>query len=244
MKLNYINSESNKELLFWEIYVKETLKDNDSSHDWEHINIVRNTSLYLQEHEGGDRDLIEICALLHDVLDRKYSNEDVKLSLHTALYAMYTDNIVEKILAIVNNVSFSSEIKNDNSNQLIEKLGIQKELAIVQDADRLDAIGARGIVRAFIYGETHNKPMFNPDTDTNLDIKLINYNDYIKTDNSSTFKHFYDKLLHLSKMMKTETGKLLAKDRHQFTLDFLNNFKNEWCLTKNKLINNLSNIMN
>jgi uncharacterized protein len=183
----------------------------DSGHDWWHLYRVRNLSLYLQKEENeGDRFIIEISALLHDIDDKKFrkSGNPGAEEIITELLHQYgvTDSIINEVVQINKYISFSS-------GDEIEKKS--PEFAIVQDADRLDAIGAIGIARAFNYGGFRNNAIYIP---------------AVKGQglNPSTIAHFYDKLLLLSGMMNTSSGSKLAEERHKILEKFLEQFYTEW----------------
>jgi uncharacterized protein len=194
-----------------EDFAKNSTQGFDSGHDWWHMNRVRNLALYLQLSENtGDRFIIEISALLHDIDDKKFrtaggpgADEIIsELLLHLGV----GDNIIHEVIRINKYISFSSGAKNEISSP---------EFLIVQDADRLDAIGAIGIARAFNYGGFKNNAIYIPETGG-------------LEDNPSTIRHFYDKLLLLKDMMNTFTGSSLAEERHSFLEEFLAKFYKEW----------------
>lgn len=207
-------SRENIELV--EKFVKEHLSGFDCGHDWWHISRVRSLAVYIQEAEKmGDRIIIELGALLHDIGDskfRKHGDEDPEKIISDLLRSLNADE--EQIAGVVQinrHISFSSGESN------IKK---SNELMIVQDADRLDAIGAIGIARAFSYGGFRNNPIYLPDD--NNEVKEGPGTD------KSTIAHFYDKLLKLKDMMNTGTGKKIAEDRHRVLEDFLEEFYQEW----------------
>jgi len=190
-----------------------------SGHDWWHIHRVVTNALKIQAEEGGDRDLIHLAALLHDVGDHKFHKEpDAQEVLISELLRneYCSQELIEKILAIVKQVSFKGGKENNELDSL--------EAKIVQDADRLDAIGAVGIARAFAFGGNRNRLMYHPD-EAPKDFK--NFEEY-KNDNGHTINHFYEKLLLLKDKMQTATGKKIAEQRHEYMEGFLAQFYGEW----------------
>lgn len=204
-------------------FVRSGLTAHDSGHGWRHIERVVNTSVYLYEHEGsGNYETIVLGALLHETGDRKFGNHDARAEIRALLEQLNTDfPVTEAVLYINSNISFSE------SDRKIEKT---KELMIVQDADRLDAIGAIGIARAFNYGGFKNREIYDPDYKA---LQLGDMEAY-RASVSPTINHFYEKLLLLKNMMNTETGKVLAEERHRFMELFLEQFYSEWNLGKDK----------
>ena len=200
-------------------FVKGSLKGYDSGHDWMHIDRVVRTSIYIyeREHEACLGAVI-LGALLHDVGDRKFADHDAKPEIRALLASLDIDaSIADIVMDINSNISFSeSDRKRDKSN----------ELRIVQDADRLDAIGAIGIARAFNYGGFKNRSIYDPGYGH---LKAGDMEAY-RGSCSPTINHFYEKLLLLKDMMNTNTGKALAEDRHRFMELFLEQFYMEWNL--------------
>lgn len=205
-----------------EEFVKEELKNNDASHDWAHIERVRNIANKLSEKKIVDRELVELGALLHEVGDWKYGGSKTKAKEFLIEQKLDPER-AETVLKIVEGVSFKNELGGG-------PLDTFPELEIVQDADRLDAIGAIGIARTFTYSGAKKRPMYNPDQDCRKKLKTITQEEYVNRDakDNSTVSHFYEKLLHLKDMMKTEEGRQMAEDRHQFTVSFLDQFFAEW----------------
>lgn len=202
-----------------EEFVRGSHGNYDSGHDWWHINRVRQLALYINDKENlADSRLIEITALLHDVADSKFSGGDhesgynrIRLFLKENGMEMYSD----RVLNVIRLMSFSSRNKSgDKSDPL---------MWVVQDADRLDAIGAIGVARAFNYGGFRNNSIYDPSPE-----HIANYNIHGTEGGPSTIKHFYEKLLLLKDMMNTETGKLIAIERHNFLETFLKQFYSEW----------------
>ena len=200
--------------------VKEKLEGTESGHDWFHIERVWKLSLKIQEKEGGDKLIIELAALLHDIADPKFHNGDETLASKIVRNFLTEQNldpsVMEKVIFIIENMSFK------NRNDAPENLPL--ELKIVQDADRLDAIGAIGIARTFNFGGYKNNLMYHPD----IKPKLNQTKEEYKKSNGTTINHFYEKLLLLKDLLNTDTAKNIADHRHQFMLQFLEVFYNEW----------------
>ena len=200
--------------------VKQKLEGTESGHDWFHIERVWKLSSYIQEREGGDQQVIELAALLHDIADPKFHNGDETLAakiVNEFLTEQKLDNeTIEKVIFIIENMSFKN--RNDAPQNL------PQELKIVQDADRLDAIGAIGIARTFNFGGYKNNLMYHPDIPPKINQTKEDY----KKSNGTTINHFYEKLLLLKDMMNTNTAKDLATERHQLMLNFLDEFYKEW----------------
>ena len=202
-------------------FVKLTLAGAEGGHDWYHIERVWNTARYIREHEGsGDLLTIELAALLHDISDAKFNGGDDEIGSRMAsefLLEQGVDReILEHVQAIIKHVSYKGGFSQDQISTI--------EFHIVQDADRLDAIGAVGIARAFNYGGFKNRPIHNPE------MPLQEYKDskaYHKSD-APTINHFYEKLLKLKDLMNTSTGLKMAEERHNYMLDFLDRFYREW----------------
>lgn len=202
-------------------FVKETLADAEGGHNWFHIERVWKTARFIREKEGkGDLLTIELAALLHDISDPKFNNGDEEKGARVAYGFLMKQGIEQErakhIQAIIKHVSFKGGFPQDHINTI--------EFQIVQDADRLDAIGAIGIARAFNYGGFKNRPIHIPG------MPLQEYKDskaYHKSD-APTINHFYEKLLKLKDLMNTKSGKRMAKERHDYMLQFLDRFYSEW----------------
>jgi len=201
-----------------EQYVKNYLEDVESGHNWWHIRRVRNTAMYIYSIEGvGDPFIIEMAALLHDIGDHKIKSGNETVGLKNFLESLIPDTFqADRLTYIINNISF-----RDSFSHAYEHI---PELDIVQDADRLDALGAIGIARAFNYGGFKGFEIYNPE-ESPKDYKSSE--EYIVS-RSSTINHFYEKLLRLKDMMNTETGKSLAEERHSYMEGFLKQFQREW----------------
>lgn len=202
------------------LFVKNQLTHAEGGHDWFHIERVYKNALLIAEEEECDLTVVKLAALLHDIADSKFHGGDESVGPKTARTFLESQNVSEDIIlhviAIIENISF----KGGN----FEKDFHSKELEIVQDADRLDAIGAIGIARAFNYGGFKNRPIYNPNIQPKLNLSKKEY----KNSEAPTINHFYEKLLLLKDKMNTETGKKLAKKRHDFMISFLSQFYTEW----------------
>ena len=202
-------------------FVRKTLADAEGGHDWFHIERVWKTARFIHQKEGsGDLLTIELVALLHDISDAKFNGGDDEMGSRMAVVFLEKQGIdpvrLEHIQSIIKHVSFKGGFPQDQINTI--------EFQIVQDADRLDAIGAIGIARAFNYGGFKNRPIHDPAK------ALQQYKDskaYHKSD-APTINHFYEKLLKLKDLMNTKTGKQMALQRNQYMLEFLDQFYSEW----------------
>lgn len=202
-------------------FVKETLAEAEGGHDWWHIYRVSKLAKYIaQEEEGVDELIIELGALLHDIADSKFHDGDEEIGARTARDFLTSLNldpaVIEHVENIVRHVSYSKSIEG--------QLWTSPELAVVQDADKLDALGAIGIARAFNYGGHTGRPLYDPN------VKPIDINtkeDYKRT-GQTTLNHFPEKLLLLKDKMKTKTGRKIAESRHQFMEEYLKEFHAEW----------------
>ncbi|KAJ3185774.1 hypothetical protein HDU85_001134 [Gaertneriomyces sp. JEL0708] len=206
-------------------FVKKELAGNDPSHDWDHIQRVYNTAKTLASSEGlsaAQITVVELGALLHDVGDWKYAKDGqsgeelVRAFLHSR--DDVTPEVTEHVVAIVKGVGFNHELGVSTG------LDVSKELAVVQDADRLDAIGAIGIARTFSYGAVKGAPLYDPAI---LPRENFTQNEY-KSSNGKNINHFYEKLLKLKGKMKTESGRRMAEKRHAFMELYLQTFLDEW----------------
>lgn len=201
-------------------FVKEKLIGAEAGHDWFHIERVWKNSKKIADNEDCNLEIVELAALLHDIADPKFHDGDEALALKISedfLKSIEVENeIIEQVLFIIKNISFK------NKGEVLDETPI--ELKIVQDADRLDAIGAIGIARTFNFGGFKNNLMYDPEIQPKLDMTKEEY----KKSNGTTINHFYEKLLLLKDLMNTETGKSMAEERHQFMLKFLDQFYKEW----------------
>ena len=197
-------------------YVKEKFENEYSGHDWFHTLRVFRTATRIAEAEGADVETVQLAALLHDVDDRKLSPETYadKANARSFLSANNVDESrIDEICRIIGEISFA---ENCVPSTLEGKC--------VQDADRLDAIGAVGIARAFAYGGNHNRLMYHPDIAPNPNMSR---EEYVKS-NSTTVNHFYEKLFKLTDMMNTDTAKAIAKERDAYMKAFIAEFLDEW----------------
>lgn len=203
-----------------EVFVRERLKDAEGGHDWFHIQRVLNNARLIAKTEEANQLVVDLAALLHDIADSKFHNGDENIGPATArnfLQSLEVDEeIVAHVVSIIENVSF----KGGNTARTFSSI----ELDIVQDADRLDAIGAIGIARTFNYGGHKNRPLYDPAIEPNLNMSKEEY----KSSKAPTINHFYEKLLLLKDRMNTETGKRIAAARHDFMVEYLNHFFAEW----------------
>lgn len=201
-------------------FVKQKLEGAEAGHDWFHIERVWKLSKKIAKNEEANTEIVELAALLHDIADPKFHNGDetlaIKISLEFLKSIDVEENIINQVLYIIENISFK------NRSQAPEIPSI--ELQIVQDADRLDAIGAIGIARTFNFGGFKNNLMYHPDIQPQLNMSKEEY----KKSNGTTINHFYEKLLLLKDLMNTETAKKIASERHDFMLKFLDEFYKEW----------------
>ncbi len=200
-------------------YLKTKFSDEFSGHDIWHLLRVRNNAIKIQKHEGGDLFIIEVASLLHDIADAKFYNGDISIGAVKTLEWLSNfdldNNKKEHIADIVKNISFKGEAKKNNNLTL--------EGMIVQDADRLDAIGAIGIARVFAYSGATGRLIYDPDQKP---ITNHTTETYYKNNNTA-INHFYEKLLLLKNLMNTNYGKILAEERHNFMVTFLNRFYTE-----------------
>lgn len=201
-------------------FVKKQLEHAESGHNWFHMERVYNNALLIAKEETCNLEVVQLAALLHDIADSKFHDGDETIGPKTARAFLESENVSEEtinhVVLIIENISF----KGGN----FEKKFISKELEIVQDADRLDAIGAVGIARTFNYGGYKNREIYNPEIAPNLNMSKEEY----KNSTAPTINHFYEKLLLLKDKMNTETGKKIAQQRHDFMEIFLTQFYNEW----------------
>ncbi len=203
-----------------EAKVKELLSGEGTGHDWYHIKQVRDMALRIAETEGGDKELIELAALAHDIGDRKFhaSEEEGEAKTRKILEACgLSARTVDTVMDIVHNVSFKGAASSNSMASLEGK--------IVQDADRLYALGAIGVARAFAYGGWKQRPLYDPEAETDLNKGV---DEYYKNPAASTVHHFYEKLFLLKDRMNTTTAKRIAEKRHKVMEDFLKQFYAEW----------------
>lgn len=201
-------------------FVKKQLENAESGHNWFHMERVYNNALLIAKEETCNLEVVQLAALLHDIADSKFHDGDETVGPKVASDFLTSENVSEEtinhVVKIIENISF----KGGN----FEKKFTSKELEIVQDADRLDAIGAVGIARTFNYGGFKNREIYDPEIEPNLKMTKEEY----KNSTAPTINHFYEKLLLLKDKMNTESGKKIAQQRHAFMETFLEQFYNEW----------------
>jgi uncharacterized protein len=202
------------------VFVQTKLVDAEGGHDWWHIYRVWQLTKTIAHKEQVDLFTVELGALLHDIADSKFHDGDETIGPALALEFLESKGVepavIEHVLNIIKYISF----KGGNEAQSFES----PELAVVQDADRLDAIGAIGIARAFNYGGFKNRALHDPTITPQLNMSKETY----KKNNGPTINHFYEKLLLLKDRMNTETGRSLALQRHAYLESFLEEFMDEW----------------
>ncbi|NER19088.1 HD domain-containing protein [Spongiivirga citrea] len=201
-------------------FVKETLGDAEGGHDWFHIRRVFKNTLLIAKDEDVNYLVVGLGALLHDIADSKFHNGDETIGPLVARDFMKSIGVeravIDHVVKIIENISF----KGGNETQKFKSL----ELDVVQDADRLDAIGAIGIARCFNYGGFKNRLLYDPDIAPNMNMTKEEY----KKSNAPTINHFYEKLLLLKDRMNTEAGRKIAEKRHEYMTGFLEQFYAEW----------------
>ncbi len=212
--------DKEKIIALTEKFVKVTLSHAEGGHDWWHIYRVRNLALRIAGEEKADLLVVELAALLHDIADSKFHDGDEELGPRLAgnfLTEMQVDtHVINHVDAIIRNMSFHKIFEKKKFNSL--------ELQVVQDADRLDAIGAIGIARTFNYGGHKNFPLYDPNIPPEKHMTKESY----KNSKTPTINHFYEKLFLLKEMMNTRTGKKMAEERHRFMEIFVERFMKEW----------------
>jgi uncharacterized protein len=201
-------------------YVKEQLADAEGGHDWWHIERVWKTAKHIAKSEEVDLLVIELSALLHDIADSKFHDGDESIGPQKARAFLHTleieENVINHVIRIIENISF----KGGKEAQTFQST----ELDVVQDADRLDALGAIGIARTFNYGGFKHREIYNPTIPSDLNMTKEEY----KKSTAPSINHFYEKLLLLQDRMNTATGKAMAAKRHQFMESYLKQFYSEW----------------
>ena len=200
-------------------FVKLALADAEGGHDWFHIERVYNNAKLIAAEETCDLLVVKLGALLHDIADSKFHDGDETIGPRIARDFLQRQNLdqhlIDHVISIIENISY----KGGNFERTFNSI----ELQIVQDADRLDAIGAVGIARAFNYGGFKNRALYNPDIKPELGMTKEQY----KNSKSPTINHFYEKLLLLKDKMNTESAKKIAEGRHRFMEAFLQQFYDE-----------------
>ncbi len=203
-------------------YVRRELRDSEGGHDWFHIQRVFRNTLQIARGEKIDLLVASLGALLHDIADAKFHNGDEEIGPEKASAFLKDLDISEKqgehVIQIIRHISFKNSLEGSKSDF------DSRELQVVRDADRLDAMGAIGIARAFNYGGHAGRKLYDPEVAPNPKMDKAAY----KKNTGPTLNHFYEKLLLLKDLMHTKTGKILAEKRHQYMLDFLEEFYSEW----------------
>ena len=202
------------------VFVKQQLINAESGHDWFHIERVYKNALLIAQSESCNLEIVKLGALLHDIADSKFTNGDETVGPKTARVFLESINAPEETIVHVINIIENISFKGGNFEKSFNSI----ELEIVQDADRLDAIGAIGIARTFNYGGFKNRQIYNPAIPPKLNMTKEEY----KKSEAPTLNHFYEKLLMLKDKMNTQTGKELAQERHLFMEKFLSQFYAEW----------------
>lgn len=205
-----------------ESYVQNIHSGDSSGHDWYHINRVRNLAVHIARKEKADEFIVECAALVHDVIDDKLHNDiqqQKEQLFETLSNQLHNSDQVNAIMYIVENISFKG------GNGVIPTT---LEGKVVQDADRLDAIGAIGVARTFAYGGKKNRSMFNPNFQIRENMTIEEY----RSDQSSSLHHFYEKILKLKECMNTPSAYEMAKERHTYVENFIEQFMKEWNFTK------------
>jgi len=202
-------------------YIQQEFSSDSSGHDWWHIYRVWKNAITICEHdvERADSFVVQLAALLHDLDDWKFntSEDETPLRAKAWLDSVSVDSsVTDAVCRIIMHISY----KGANVENKMDSL----EGFIVQDADRLDAIGAIGIARAFAYGGYKNRPMYDPDSPPQMHASFEEY----KNSQSATINHFYEKLLLLKDMMNTPAAKRIAAQRHEVMVQFLSQFMDEW----------------
>ncbi len=200
-------------------FVKQKLYGEGSGHDWFHIERVYNLAKFISEKENADLFIVEMTALLHDIDDWKFSkgtdtNTTVTENFLTSINVSTDD--INKIISIIKTMSFKGGVVDSSQSSIEGK--------VVQDADRLDAIGAIGVARTFAYGGSKGRQIYNPSIPP---IEFASL-EQVKNEENHTINHFYEKLLKLKDLMNTKTAKEIAEKRHKFMENFLEEFYSEW----------------
>lgn len=203
-------------------FVKKELAQAEGGHDWFHVERVFKNTLLIAKEEKVNLTVVSLAALLHDIADSKFHNGNEEIGPKIAENFLINENvpkeIIKHVVEIIKNMSFKNSI-GEKKNKFSSI-----ELKVVQDADRLDAIGAIGIARCFNYGGFKNRALYNPEISPNLNLTKEEY----KNSKAPTINHFYEKLLLLKDKMNTTSGKKIAENRHQFMVNYLSQFYDEW----------------
>lgn len=203
-----------------EEYVRKELEGEDSGHDWWHIHRVRITALTLAKEEQANLFIVELAALLHDIADHKFHNGDETIGPKTARKWLESLNVEEQQIQHVCEIIVDLSYKGADVATPMKTI----EGKIVQDADRLDAVGAIGIARAFAYGGHKSRELYNPNIPPTMHTSFKDY----KNDTGHTINHFYEKLFLLKERMNTKSARKIAEERHRFMEEFVSRFLKEW----------------
>ena len=201
-------------------FVKEVLSDAEGGHDWWHIYRVWKLSKHIAQTENVNMFIVELGALLHDIADFKFYEGDEEIGPRKAREFLSSLNIQEDVIIHIENIISNISFKGGKHTQKFKS----PELDVVQDADRLDAMGAIGVARTFNYSGHKGREIYNPEIKPNLNMTKEEY----KNSNAPTLNHFYEKLLLLKDRMNTNTGKSMAENRHKYMEQFLDEFHKEW----------------
>jgi len=203
-------------------FVKKTLKNAEGGHDWFHIDRVFKNAILISKEEKVDPFIVSLGALFHDIADPKFHHGDEtigpKITKAFLKKQQVNEIVINHVIHIIKHISFKNSL--DDKKKSFNSI----ELKVVQDADRLDAIGAIGIARCFNYGGYKNRPLYDPEILPNLEMDKETY----KNSTAPTINHFYEKLLLLKDKMNTRSGKKIALSRHDFMVEYLNQFYSEW----------------
>jgi len=204
-------------------HVDELMRGEASGHDWWHVYRVWKMALHLAEMEkGADTLVVSLGALLHDIADWKFNGGNIEVGPRKAREWLESigveESVIEKVAYIVRNISYRGGTNTETMNTLEGK--------IVQDADRLDALGAVGVARTFVFGGSRGREMYDPDKKPLKEVTLEAYQKAV--DDGTTINHFYEKLLLLKDKMNTESARKIAQHRHEYLETFLDEFYAEW----------------
>jgi len=201
-------------------HIQEVLQNDSTGHDWWHTYRVWKTAHYIAQQEKANLLIVELSALLHDIADWKFHNGDISAGPRAAKQWLEQLSVNPEVIAKVCNIIESISFKGAG----VKSEGLSLEAKVVQDADRLDAIGAIGIARTFAYGGHKGRPIYDPMIEPEMHQTFEAY----KNSKGTTINHFYEKLLLIKDRINTETGKVLAAKRHKLMEDFLEEFFREW----------------
>lgn len=201
-------------------FVKAILADAEGGHDWWHIYRVWKSAKQIAQSEEVDLFVVELGALLHDIADSKFHDGDETVGPLMAREFLILHRVDKDVILHVENIITNISFKGGNQEQKFKS----PELDVIQDADRLDALGAIGVARTFNYGGHKNREIYNPEIKPNLNMSKEEY----KNSDAPTLNHFYEKLLLLKDRMNTEAGKRMAEQRHEFMQTYLDQFYMEW----------------